>query len=204
VPDSQRFSVVARPPGTIAETLPKVPLVLELRPLTAPDLALVETWLTTPHVAEWYLKGSSLEAELDEIRAGLTGDDPTIMLLVLDDSWPIGWCQWYRCDDNPDHAKGVGAEPGDIGIDYAIGEPASVGRGTGTRLIAALVEHVRAANPGAGIITDPEAANIPSRRVLEKNGFELLGVRPVESESTAEPMAIYRLGGATPAREAAS
>ena len=32
-----------------------------------------------------------------------------------------------------------------------------------------------------------------SRRVLEKNGFHLVAVRPVATEASDAPMAIYRL-----------
>ena len=43
------------------------------------------------------------------------------------------------------------------------------------------------------ILTTPEAANTASRRVLEKNGFHLVAVRPVATEATDVPMAIYCL-----------
>jgi aminoglycoside 6'-N-acetyltransferase len=157
------------------------------------DLALVERWLGQPHVAEWYLSASTVADELEELRRSLGDDQPTEVLVVVRGGRPVGWCQWYPCADFPDHAAGVGAEPGDVGIDYALGEPALVGRGVGTALIAALVAHVRARCPGAGIIADPEAANLASRRVLEKNGFVLLDERPVPSEASMAPMAIYRL-----------
>lgn len=62
-------------------------------------------------------------------------------------------------------------------------------------MIAALVVEVRRHHPGAGVLVDPEAANEPSRRVLEANGFRLVAVRPVEGEPTDKPMAIYRLPG---------
>jgi RimJ/RimL family protein N-acetyltransferase len=39
----------------------------------------------------------------------------------------------------------------------------------------------------------PEAANRPSRRVLEKNGFRLVAERALPSEPTPDPMAVYRL-----------
>ena len=68
-----------------------------------------------------------------------------------------------------------------------------VGRGAGTRLIAALVALIRRQHPGAGILAGPDAANIASRRVLEKNGFELVAVRPVATEPGDTLMAIYRL-----------
>jgi hypothetical protein len=36
--------------------------------------------------------------------------------------------------------------------------------------------------------------------VLEKNGFHLVAVRPVATEATNAPMAIYRLPPAAPSR----
>jgi RimJ/RimL family protein N-acetyltransferase len=46
-----------------------------------------------------------------------------------------------------------------------------------------------------GIASVPQAANAPSRRVLEKNGFRLVDVRPVESDDPGDsgPAAIYYL-----------
>jgi RimJ/RimL family protein N-acetyltransferase len=76
----------------------------------------------------------------------------------------------------------MGAHDGEIGIDYAIGDPAHVGRGVGTTLIATLTTEIRRRHPGAGILADPDAANMASRRVLEKNGFHLVAVRPVVTE----------------------
>jgi aminoglycoside 6'-N-acetyltransferase len=87
----------------------------------------------------------------------------------------------------------MGAEPGDVGIDYAIGDPARVGVGVGTELIATLVRLVRAAYLGCGVMADPEEANTASRRVLEKNGFELVEVKTMDSEPSDDPMATYRL-----------
>jgi aminoglycoside 6'-N-acetyltransferase len=157
------------------------------------DLDLVSAWLTEPHMARWYLAGSTVEQEVAELRDAVTGGEPTHVLVVLERNRPVGWCQWFFCHEYPDHAAGVGAYPGDIGIDYAIGDPASTGRGVGTAMIVALVAHIRRLHPTAGVITDPEASNLASRRVLEKNHFRLLGERPVASESTPAPMAIYRL-----------
>jgi RimJ/RimL family protein N-acetyltransferase len=42
-------------------------------------------------------------------------------------------------------------------------------------------------------MADPEAANMASRRVLEKNGFDLVAVKTMDVEPTDDPMAIYRL-----------
>jgi RimJ/RimL family protein N-acetyltransferase len=85
------------------------------------------------------------------------------------------------------------ARDGEVGIDYAIGDPAWVGRGAGIALVAALVAEARSHCPGAGVLVAAAAANAASRRVLEKNGFALVAVRPVETEPGDAPMAIYRL-----------
>jgi aminoglycoside 6'-N-acetyltransferase len=170
--------------------------VVTLRQMREADLQLVEGWLRQPHVARWYLQGTTLEDELGDCRASLRGTQPTHLFVVELDGDPIGWCQWYRCDDYPDHAAAVGAEVGDVGIDYAIGEPSQVRVGRGTELVAALVALVHGIEPSAGLIADPDATNVGSRRVLEKNGFVLIGERPVPTEAVTAPMAIYRLAPA--------
>ena len=144
-------------------------------------------------MARWYLAGSTIERELDDLRHSLTDEEPTEVLMVVEDSRPIGWCQWYWCRDYPDHADGVGAQGDDVGIDYAIGARARIGQGVGTALIATLIDHIRALHPHAGVIADPEATNIASRRVLEKNGFRPLDERVLASEPSNAPMATYRL-----------
>jgi aminoglycoside 6'-N-acetyltransferase len=171
--------------------------MVTLRPMRVDDLALVERWLGEPHVARWYLTGSSLEAELADIRLSLAEGSETHMLVVVHDGEPVGWCQWYPCAVDPEWAAELGAQPGDVGVDYAIGDPARVGRGVGTELIAVLVALVRTARPGCGVMADPEADNSVSRRVLERNGFELVDVKPMDSEAVDEPMAIYRLPAPT-------
>jgi aminoglycoside 6'-N-acetyltransferase len=167
--------------------------VLTLRHLDEDDMPLVTQWLREPHVARWYLAGSSVEEEAEDLRRSVTGIQRTHALLVLEDDRPIGWCQWYDCAEDPEWATDVGAAPGDVGVDYAIGEPACTGRGLGTALVAALVRLVRTEHPDVTIVSDPDARNTASRRVLEKNGFRLVAVTSLASERTDDPMAIYRL-----------
>jgi RimJ/RimL family protein N-acetyltransferase len=164
--------------------------------MTSADLAQVTTWLRQPHVARWWASGTTIEAQVDKYRRRVAQEDTaTVMLVVTEDGRPVGWCQWYRWDRHPEAADATGALPGEVGIDYAIGEPGAIGRGLGTEMIAVLVAEVRRHHPGAGVLVDPDAANQASRRVLEANGFNLVAVRPVEGEPTTGPMAIYRLPG---------
>jgi aminoglycoside 6'-N-acetyltransferase len=166
--------------------------MLSLRSMTMTDLDLVRAWLIEAHVARWYLSGSTVEQEIEDLRQSVAGEQPTRALTVLLDDRLVGWCQWYRCDEYPDYAVDIQAAPGDVGIDYAIGAADQVGHGVGTALVAALIEAISDEQGRVGIVADPEASNTASRRVLEKNGFQLVDVRPLASEPTDEPMAIYR------------
>jgi len=85
--------------------------MVTLRRMRAADLDLVRAWLHEPTVAEWYLVGSTVEEELEDLRRCVARDERTEALVVTASGGPIGWCQWYRCKDYPDHAAGVGAGP---------------------------------------------------------------------------------------------
>jgi Acetyltransferases, including N-acetylases of ribosomal proteins len=163
--------------------------MITLRRMAEADLPVVEGWMRQPHVAAWWLERSTLERELDDCARSVRGEQPTNILVVLDGERPIGWCQWYRYADYPDDAPAIGASLDEIGIDYAIGEQDAIGRGLGTQLVAALVEEVRHALPDARFIVDPSAANLPSRRVLEHNGFTFVEERLVDGVLEA----VYRL-----------
>jgi aminoglycoside 6'-N-acetyltransferase len=172
--------------------------MIELRPMTEADLPAIEGWLGEPHVARWWLVDDTAAATLAEYADQVAGrgDDATTVLIVVEAGrGPIGWCQWYRWDAHPDEARELRTLPGEVGLDYAIGDPGAIGRGLGTALIAALVAEVRARHPGCGVVVEPEAANLASRSVLERNGFSLVDVRPLAFEPGDRPMAIYRLPG---------
>ena len=168
-------------------------MTLSLRAMGTDDLSLVEAWLADPEVARWFLAGSTIKTEVEELHRCVMGDEPTEALIVVERDRPIGWCQWYFCRNYPEHAGGVGAGPADVGIDYAIGESGGRGRGRGTLLVGALVTYIRSRHPNAAFFADPEASNVASRRVLEKNGFRLLAERSLPSEPTQSIMAIYQL-----------
>jgi aminoglycoside 6'-N-acetyltransferase len=172
--------------------------MIELRTMTEADLPLIRDWLQQPHVARWWPQDDPAEEELEQYRQRLTGevDDGTRMLMVVERGrGAVGWCQWYRWEDTPDEARELGALPGECGFDYAIGDPTAIGRGLGTEMNAVLVNEIREHHPGCGLIVEPDAANVASRRVLERNGFELVDVRPLAFEPDDRPMAIYRKAG---------
>ena len=169
------------------------PVFVAVRPMSEDDLDLVGGWLREPHIARWWREPPDEEVTAIRGRVRREQDQATHMLMVTEGDCAVGWAQWYWWDDYPHEAAAVGARPGEAGIDYAIGDPGAVGRGVGRQLIAALVRAVRRDRPGAGILVAPEAANLVSRAVLERNGFHLVEVRPIATEPSGGPMAIYRL-----------
>jgi hypothetical protein len=80
--------------------------------------------------------------------------------------------QDYRIGDHPDYALLTGS-PDAVGLDYAIGAPAFVGRGIGTRALwVYLRDVVRSGYPDAGeFFAAPDHRNAASLRVLDKLGF---------------------------------
>ena len=164
--------------------------------MTADDLSMVARWLREPHVARWWLADTTADAELETLRKRVSGDEDqeTRMLTIIErddesliDAGRIGWCEWYPYDAYRQEAEALGARVGDCGIDYAIGDPAAIARGLGTQLIAALVSEVRRHHPGCGVIVDPDANNVASRRVLERNGFSLVACGPLPASSRTTP-----------------
>lgn len=164
-----------------------------LRPMHEDDLNRIAAWLRESHVARWWNEPAEQELRAMRLRVRGEGDNTTRMLMVTEGGRPIGWAQWYCWGDYAGEADAIGAHPSEVGMDYAIGEPTATGRGVGRRLIAALVREIRRHNPGSGLVVGPEAANAASRAVLERNGFGLVAVRPVATEPTDQPIAIYRL-----------
>lgn len=109
--------------------------------MTEDDLPAVEAWVSLPHVARWWTPGTTPQQEATKYRHRINGTSPraTTMLTVTWAGAAIGWCQWYRWADYPAEAGAIGARDGELGIDYAIGDPDWIGRGIGTQLVAALV-----------------------------------------------------------------
>ncbi|MEO7261183.1 MAG: GNAT family N-acetyltransferase [Jatrophihabitantaceae bacterium] len=181
------------------------PSPIRLRPLTPADLPLLSQWFSAAHVERWWHESSDLAEIRSEYLPSIEGSEPSHVLIAELPAGPFGLAQWYRWSDYPDHAHSLGADPDEAGFDYLIGSPDLCGRGIGTRLITALVKHIRERDATvAGFVVDPEVANAASRRILEKNGFELIAVKEIPDPDghPIGPTAIYRrrLASGQPAR----
>ena len=163
---------------------------IAFRSFTRADLPHLAAWLDAPHVARWWPRRPEDDGGLDALEThygpAIDGTDPTRLFLILADDAPIGFCQCYLHSDEPDWDRTI-AVPNVAGIDYLIGVPERCGHGLGTAIIAAFCDLVFSLYPDIdGIAAVPQAANTPSRRVLEKNHFQLVDVRHVESDDPGD------------------
>lgn len=143
------------------------------RRMTRADLPAMVAWQAEPHVSRWW-DGDAADVAAAERRYGarIDGTDPTRLWVLEVNGRSVGWVQDYRIGDHPDYALLTGS-PDAIGLDYAIGARAFVGRGIGTRALwVYLRDVVRGGYPDAGeFFAAPDHRNVASLRVLDKLGF---------------------------------
>jgi RimJ/RimL family protein N-acetyltransferase len=148
--------------------------MLELRLLEDRDIPLVDAWLEKEHVKKWYEVpelGVSLDDWRHEIRER-NGEFRWITYFIA--AWngsPIGFCQYYRCEDSADEDFGSLPVEGSYGIDYMIGEEACLGKGLGKAMINILVEKVFTFPDAVRVTADIDAANKASANALLSCGF---------------------------------
>jgi aminoglycoside 6'-N-acetyltransferase len=143
-----------------------------VRPMTVGDFGDVSRWVNEPHVARWWDEHRSPEQVEAYYGPAIRGEDPTRLWVWEVNGRSVGFAQDYRISDHPDYAL-LSARPDAVGFDYALGEPAFVGRGLGTSLLwVFLRDIVWPAYPGLGeLFAAPDHRNAASLRVLAKLGF---------------------------------
>lgn len=135
------------------------------RPVERPDLPLLRTWRSRPHVVQWW------GAPDAEDPAEMLGDPNLAMWIVECDGRPFAYAQDYDPHAWDPHPF-AHLPPGARGIDQYIGEPEMVGRGHGSAFVRAHCERLFAAGaPAVG--TDPHPDNARAIRAYEKAGFTI-------------------------------
>ncbi len=148
--------------------------VVAVRAMTHGDLPDMTRWRQCDHVHRWWAGDGEPTRELVEASYAprIDGLRPTRMWVVEVNGRSVGFVQDYRVGDYPDYAL-LGPDPEAIGVDYAIGEPAWLGRGLGVRMLWAWMLRARHRFPTAtSFFAAPDHRNAASLRVLEKVGFE--------------------------------
>lgn len=158
---------------------------IDFRPLRLDDLPLLERWLSMPHVDAWWHEPLDLAGVRAKYVPGIEGTEPIHVFVIGHGARPIGWIQWYRWADYPEHAALLGAGPESAGIDLAIGEAELIGVGVGSRAIRAFVDSIVFADPAiTACVTDPDVRNDRSCRAFEKAGFTTVGTVQLPGESS--------------------
>jgi aminoglycoside 6'-N-acetyltransferase len=155
------------------------------RRLTREDLPLLRRWHASEHVRAWW-------GELDEAEY-FDPDEPVDRFVALLDGQPVGTIQCYRWSDFPDEARVVGGRPGELGLDYLLGEAELIGRGLGPAMLRSFLTQEALRDEAASAIRiDVAEANRRSWRCLEKLGFERVA-SGVEVTGEPGPHHVYLL-----------
>ena len=153
---------------------PRADELLKFRALRREDVPLLRRWLNEPHVDRWWRTPLDEAATAAEYVPRIDGREPTHVFVIVLDGRPIGWIQWFRWADYPEHAAQLGAEATAAGLDLAIGEADLLGRGIGTRALRRFVEDVVFADPAiSACVCDPEVENARSLRAFARAGFSM-------------------------------
>ncbi|MEM9342584.1 MAG: GNAT family N-acetyltransferase [Pseudomonadota bacterium] len=152
----------------------------DFRPVTAGDLALLNSWIARPHVAEWWEEGF----DIDDLR------DPRVThWLVTHNDQPFAFMQDYTPHGWEDHPFGY-LPAGARGVDQFIGEAAMLGQGHGSGFIAQRVRALFAA--GAPVVaTDPHPDNARAIAAYRKAGFQVSGEDRDTQWGRIRPMLAY-------------
>jgi len=148
--------------------------VVALRPMTRGDLPHLIRWLNAEHVHRWYAVDGEPTPEwvMENYGPDIDGKTPVTFWVIEVNGRSVGFCQDYRISDEPDYAL-LTPDPDAIGFDYAIGEPAFVGRGIGPRMAWVWLTSIPRRYPGATTcFAAPDHRNAASLRMLAKVGFE--------------------------------
>jgi aminoglycoside 6'-N-acetyltransferase len=142
------------------------------RPLDRVDFPLIQRWLSQPHVDAWWHTPLDLPGVESKYGPRVDGIEPAYVFVIEYRRKPIGFIQWARWSDYPEHAVQLGAGPETAGIDLAIGEPDMIGLGLGPLAIQEFVKQIIFANHGIkAVVTDIAINNFRSLRSFEKAGF---------------------------------
>jgi aminoglycoside 6'-N-acetyltransferase len=159
-------------------------------PLRERDLDLIRRWLLEPPVERWWNDGIKTpypDAEIQEYRDAIQGNDPTYRYLALIDTRPVGMFQHYRIADDPEYAAALALGEDAVGVDLFIGEVELIGRGHGAPMLRQFLRHV--AFPFHGIdvcVIGPSVKNTAAIRAYLKAGFRPLKQVAVPEEPDPE------------------
>ncbi|NCA66568.1 MAG: GNAT family N-acetyltransferase [Clostridia bacterium] len=143
---------------------------LVFRTINDNDIPLLSSWLNQDYVKQWY---EDPDSWLEEIRERFGNFAWIHHYIVMADTAPVGFCQYYDCYDARalEDWYEVDTRGHTFSIDYFIGDKDYLNKGYGKAIVAQLIELIMTKEKGSRIIVQPEDDNLSSRGVLTANGF---------------------------------
>lgn len=137
-----------------------------LRPVGVEEMDLVYGWLTDPENSKWLDFAHGRPLHVLALRVMLRDERYVLRLFGPGEADPpVGLVA--LSDVNPRH--------GTAGLWYVLGDRLQRGRGWTTRAVSSLLDHGFGDLGLASVNAWTVEANVASRRILERNGFRLIG-----------------------------
>jgi RimJ/RimL family protein N-acetyltransferase len=142
-------------------------------PVAPEHYALLDGWLRTPHMREWW---GPPDEELSYIRDMVEGRDTTRPFLIAVEGTPVGYIQYWFVGHHQndswiaDHPWLAELPADTIGVDLSIGCAEKLSQGIGSAALTRFVANLRAQGY-ANIIIDPDPENGRAVRAYRKAGF---------------------------------
>jgi aminoglycoside 6'-N-acetyltransferase len=157
---------------------------ISFRSLGRSDFPLLQKWLNAPHVSAWWNDPSDLASLEAHYGPPIDGHEPVHLFAIQHDGVAIGWIQWYRWRDFPEHAAQLDAGQDSAGIDLAIGEVEMTGRGFGPTIIREFGrDYIFSHDDIGAIVADPAADNRRSIGAFLKAGFRIVNTIRLAGET---------------------
>ena len=146
------------------------------------DYQVMSKWLSDPRVLEFY-EGRDHPLALEQIQSEyarcIRGEEDVTPCLIMLQSVPIGYMQFYLVGEESRNSYGLPADEclkAVYGIDQFIGEVSCWNRGLGTRSISLLLRYLFQTKSARKVILDPHVTNLRAIRCYEKCGFRRVKV----------------------------
>ncbi|MGF2616658.1 GNAT family N-acetyltransferase [Rossellomorea vietnamensis] len=151
-----------------------MPEIISFRNMTLEDLPLMEKWLQSPQVYEFY-GGKPMEPDnvQKKYRPRILDSHPVRPFIFRYNSKPAGFLQKYEIEKKTAAEWGFAEEKSVYGIDCFIGEPQLFNKGIGTKMVKEFIKKIIHEDAPDFILLDPSKTNKRAIRCYEKAGFKV-------------------------------
>ncbi len=129
--------------------------------LSHEDIPLVHSWISRPHVREFWGEAALEDFETFKIKyEGKISSEKVTPYIVMLQGKPIGYIQSYPINEKT------------FGIDQFIGVPEFINKGLGSMFVKEFTDELLLSKKVSKIVTDPSVLNLRAQKAYEKAGFK--------------------------------